>query len=104
MSPAERSLTTPPARLPGNRAFLSVRLAGRHGLRSRMPHRLLCIAFALFLTLGRAAPVAVVPVTAAHGMVVAAHPQAAAIGLEVLKHGGNAIDAAVAVSLGRRRR
>jgi gamma-glutamyltranspeptidase/glutathione hydrolase len=45
-----------------------------------------------------AVPVAVVPVTAAHGMVVAGHPQAAAIGIEVLRHGGNAMDAAVAVS------
>jgi gamma-glutamyltranspeptidase/glutathione hydrolase len=46
-----------------------------------------------------ATPVTVTPVTAPHGMVVAAHPQAAEIGAAVLKAGGNAIDAAVATSL-----
>jgi gamma-glutamyltranspeptidase/glutathione hydrolase len=44
-------------------------------------------------------PVRVEPVAAPHGMVVAGHPQAAQIGVAVLKAGGNAVDAAVAVSL-----
>ena len=57
---------------------------------------LLFILVALF---ARATPVTVTPVAARHGMVVAAHPQAAAIGVGILKNGGNAIDAAVAVSL-----
>ena len=46
-----------------------------------------------------AVPVTVVPVTARHGMVVSAHPQATDAGLAVLKSGGNAIDAAIATSL-----
>ncbi|MBX3737875.1 MAG: gamma-glutamyltransferase family protein [Candidatus Didemnitutus sp.] len=46
-----------------------------------------------------AVPVRVEPVTAPHGMVVAGHPEAAQAGVEILKAGGNAIDAAVAVSL-----
>src|SRR3954463_5474901 len=37
------------------------------------------------------------PVTAKHGMVVAQEPLAADVGLAVLKSGGNAVDAAVAV-------
>ncbi len=37
------------------------------------------------------------PVTARHGMVVAQEPLAADVGLQILKNGGNAVDAAVAV-------
>ncbi len=46
-----------------------------------------------------AVPVEVVPVQGRHGMVVAGHPQATEAGVAVLKTGGNALDAAVAVSL-----
>jgi gamma-glutamyltranspeptidase/glutathione hydrolase len=51
------------------------------------------------IALGADPAVTVTPVTAKHGMVVAGHPQAAAIGSAVLQAGGNAIDAAVATSL-----
>lgn len=53
----------------------------------------------LCLTAIAAPPVLVEPVTGRHGMVVAGHPQAAQAGIERLKAGGSAIDAAVAVSL-----
>ncbi|MCX6945706.1 MAG: gamma-glutamyltransferase [Opitutales bacterium] len=44
-------------------------------------------------------PVRVEPVAGRHGMVVAGHPQAAQAGIEVLRAGGTAVDAAIAVSL-----
>src|SRR2546422_9550850 len=38
------------------------------------------------------------PVTAPHAMVVSAHPLASQVGVDILKQGGNAIDAAIAVA------
>jgi len=58
------------------------------------------IAAALGLAVFAGAPVVTVNVVRSdHAMVVAGHPEAAEIGAEVLRAGGNAIDAAVAVSL-----
>jgi gamma-glutamyltranspeptidase/glutathione hydrolase len=57
--------------------------------------RLLVLVFLLVAEAGRAASNA--PVAAKNGMVVTAQEQATRIGVEVLRNGGNAIDAAVAV-------
>ncbi|HEU4660309.1 MAG TPA: gamma-glutamyltransferase [Pseudolabrys sp.] len=71
-----------------------------------MPRLLSCLLFALFLTVPAVAqtpsrsftaPPPVHAVTSQNGMVVAQEARAARIGADILKRGGNAVDAAVAV-------
>jgi gamma-glutamyltranspeptidase/glutathione hydrolase len=66
---------------------------------ARRPPVLGLLFVLLWCSASAAVPVPVEPVFGAHGMVVAGHPQAAQAGLDTLRAGGNAIDAAVAVSL-----
>ncbi|MDM1044779.1 gamma-glutamyltransferase [Myroides sp. 1354] len=55
------------------------------------------VVFLLFGFFG--AGIAQNPVTYRNGMVVSAHPESSQVGVDILKKGGNAIDAAVAVEL-----
>jgi len=65
-------------------------------IRKGVCHRAVAMAFTLVLApLAQAASPE--PAAADHGMVVTAHRLATEAGLDVLRHGGNAIDAAVAV-------
>lgn len=59
--------------------------------------RLLLIASATLLCYASSQAASVAPVAAEHGMVVTAQHLATRVGVDVLKKGGNAIDAAVAV-------
>ncbi|HSH08972.1 MAG TPA: gamma-glutamyltransferase family protein [Oceanipulchritudo sp.] len=59
----------------------------------------LLLCFVLCLGIAEVLAVKIEPVEGRQGMVVAGHPEAAAIGLEVLRAGGNAMDAVVATSM-----
>ncbi|MBV9302615.1 MAG: gamma-glutamyltransferase [Acidobacteriaceae bacterium] len=63
-------------------------------MKSRCSKGLICLLVVSAFTIAARAKE---PVTAKHGMVVAQEPLAADVGLEVLKAGGNAVDAAIAV-------
>jgi gamma-glutamyltranspeptidase/glutathione hydrolase len=63
--------------------------------RTLAPLRLCALTLLLAACAARAASIA--PVAAEHGMVVTAQQLATRVGVDVLKDGGNAVDAAVAV-------
>ena len=66
------------------------------------PRRASFVASCLFVSVAAVQAASQAPVAAQNGMVVTAQQLATHVGVDVLKDGGNAIDAAVAVGYGRR--
>ena len=60
---------------------------------------LLTVIFALLASVAAQAVTVAPKLQSKSGMVTAAHPLAAAAGAQILENGGNAVDAAIAVSL-----